>query len=212
MILALLLQAAAPDYVSPVAAEIGFMRDAQDKGQWQAFGHWAAEEGILVGRRMLPAKELAAALAADEPEQPLYWLATRSILSCHGRTAINSGPYLDPAGGTGRFHTVWQWQEGTGWRYLLDLGIEDAAARLPAAAPVVELERPSCRNLPDPDPPVDYETDKAQGRIAMSGDASLKWEWRLGQWGDRAEQRRLLRVWGWDGGDYRLLIEAEQEN
>ncbi|WP_265587321.1 hypothetical protein [Sphingomicrobium arenosum] len=205
MILAALLLAAEPGPATAVEAERAFAADALDHGQWQAFATWAAEDAVLVGRTVVGARALATVLAAQgEPEQAIRWWPTLGITSCDGAFAINSGPYVDPgSNGVGRFHTGWRKGE-EGWRYILDMGMEaDAPVTGPVESPAI-----ACTDLPAYEPPITFEAERASGGIAMSPDASLKWEWRIGQWDDEMAPHRLFRAWAWDGAAYAPLIET----
>ncbi|WP_265569690.1 hypothetical protein [Sphingomicrobium nitratireducens] len=145
MILAALLLAAsepASEPASVIDAERAFAADAQEFGQWTAFAKWAREDGVLVGRSVVNAKEFAG--AQENPAQALRWWPVRSFQSCDGKMAVNIGGWEDPESGhAGRFHTVWSLGE-EGWRYVVDLGATGAAA-LPDTGGV-EIERATCRN------------------------------------------------------------------
>ncbi|MCM8557942.1 hypothetical protein [Sphingomicrobium sediminis] len=206
MILAALLMLADP--ATALDAELAFAADARENGQWQAFGNWAHEDGILIGRNVIPAIGFAAAAAENgEPHYATAWWPSLSVGSCDGRTAFNMGPFFSPgSGASGNFHTVWTLTED-GWRYLIDMGLPTADAEM-ADDPKIDIA--SCANLPQDVSPVEWESETARGATGYSDDGSLKWEWRHGIWGEDETPRRSLRTWRWDGEIYILVYEAEE--
>ena len=197
---ALLLQAAEPQ--TAIEAERAFARDAQEIGQWAAFEKWAHPDGVIVGRDIHPAKQMAGALGASgEPSIPVHWWPARSFESCDGSLVVNTGPYFSPQDGSfGRFTTVWQ-QDGDGWRYLADMGVE---LDLPlAVGEQVVVERPNC------------DTPAASPAIVTNTDKSLL------SWASRDESLRVvlsssaenhgLNVLLWDGETSRTALNVRKD-
>ena len=198
MILAALLLAAHPvEPETAVEAEIAFAADAQTLGQWTAFAKWADEEGVLVGRTVVDAREFAS--SQEDPEHALRWWPVLSYLNCNGDLAINIGGWKDPESGqAGQFHTVWK-KGDEGWRYLVDIGATRKAAL--NKRETVEIVRASC------DAPVNFLMAVANAvakDTGVSDDRSLHWRWSIGEngagefsfayWNGAAFQSHTIRL------------------
>ena len=66
-----------------------------------------------------------------DPPKSLNWWPAHSFLSCDGRTAVNTGPWVTADGKPGGyFTTVWQRTAGK-WRWVYDGGGPLAASAKP---------------------------------------------------------------------------------
>ena len=103
MIAALLLAAAAP---TAIDAEYAFALDAQRRGQWTAFRKWADRDAVMFTPQATWARDFLN--GRKDPPRSVRWWPARSIVSCDGRTAVNTGPWISGDGKShGYFTTVW---------------------------------------------------------------------------------------------------------
>ena len=122
-----------------IAAEIGFNRLAQDKGQWTAFRETAAKGAeMFVPERVLAADWLK---GRADPPVPVRWQPSEVWSSCDGSYAVTRGAWQRP-GSIGSFVTVWQRQNGGAYKWLLDMSLADEAA--PASADTVNAQVADC--------------------------------------------------------------------
>lgn len=182
--------AAAPDAVD---AERDFAAMAQAEGQWTAFRHYAAEDAVLFTPRPVAAREALA--GAPDPLISVVWWPARSFVSCDGRLAVNTGPWLRAhQRRQGTFVTVWERQPGGGWRWLLDDG-RDVETPLPAGEEPV-VRRASCEGTP---PHGAAEADP--GRSGASPDGTLRWTVNVG-----ADGSRRLAAFLYDGNGMEQVL------
>ena len=199
MIVALLLAAAAP---TAVDAERAFARDAQQIGQWTAFRKWADDTAVMFTPQAVWTKTFLK--DRKDPPKAIEWWPDRSIVSCDGRTAVNTGPAFRPDGTPyGRFMTVWQREKGQ-WRWVYDNGgPPDAKASRKPQRP--KVSRASCRpRAPGAPviapPPLSARTARStpedQGR-GESADKTLGWDWKV-----ERDGAHRFRVFLWNGRGY----------
>ena len=199
MIVALLLAAGAP---TAVDAERAFARDAQQIGQWTAFRKWADDTAVMFTPQAVWTKTFLK--NRKDPPKAIEWWPDRSIVSCDGRTAVNTGPAFRPDGTPyGRFMTVWQREKGQ-WRWVYDNGgPPDAKASRKPQRP--KVSRASCRpRAPGAPviapPPLSARTARStpedQGR-GESADKTLGWDWKVERDGGHR-----FRVFLWNGRGY----------
>lgn len=193
MILAFLLATAGPP--GPIQAEQSFAADAQTRGQWTAFRAHAADEAVM----FVPGEVNARAWLEDrrDPPRSVMWWPSKAWLSCDGRTAVTTGPWLRNGGKTaGYFTTVWRLQPDGRWKWLLDHG--GALERPRAASDAPLLRRASCRGLPP--------TRRIEGvrgyKTGASYDGSLAWNWHVFENG-----ARLVWIELWDGAKFVKIVE-----
>jgi hypothetical protein len=184
VIAALLLAAAAPATVAPVTAidaERAFAADAQQLGQWTAFRKWAAPDAQMFTPQPVKAHDFLT--GKTDPAVPVFWWPGKSYVSCDGRTAINTGPWVREGGkSVGYFTTVWQRQPNGGWKWVYDAG--DALAVPRAQGGDIAPTSASCAGLPSPMLGIhDYGVRKVgNGR---SEDRTLVWSWIITPGGGR---------------------------
>lgn len=203
MILALLLAGAwAP---SVIDVENAFARDAQRLGQWTAFARYADRDAVMFTPQAAWARDFLK--ARKNPARPVRWWPTHSFVSCDGRTAVNTGPWLGADGvHHGYFTTVWQATNGA-WRWVYDGGDDLAGPVPPRTRP--QIHRASCAAHP-PGPPVipPRPLTAAQARTTpddsgrgTSADKSLGWDWKVGKTG-----ARTFRAYQWNGDRYAQVL------
>ena len=137
MITALLLAAASMP--SAIDAERAFAADAQRVGQWTAFRKYADRDAVMFTPQAVWARDFLKDL--KNPPKAVRWWPAHSFVSCDGRTAINTGPWVRPDGSHGYFTTVWQ-RSGKQWRWVYDGG--DALKGAAPVPPRPQVHRATC--------------------------------------------------------------------
>ncbi len=206
MILALLLAAAAAAQpaarnapMSAIDAERAFAADAQKIGQWTAFRKWSTPDALMFTPQPTNAHRFVGKL--KNPAVPVYWWPGRSYVSCDGRTAINTGPWVRDFGKTvGYFTTVWVRQADGGWKWVYDAGDEtkfmrdEGGAIAPVNAPCPKAALPAL-------PKRDMQPNVVNGG-GSSADGTLSWGWTVGRSGERYFSALM-----WDGTKRQTVIE-----
>src|SRR3982750_244449 len=116
MIVALLIAASVP---TAVDAERAFAADAQRIGQWSAFRKYAERDAVMFTPQAVWARNFLK--NRKDPPKPVRWWPAHSFVSCDGRIAVNSGPWVQSDNSHGYFTTVWQ-RTGRQWRWVYDGG------------------------------------------------------------------------------------------
>ena len=210
MLALLLAAAAAPIAIgtpvrSALDAEYAFARDAQRRGQWTAFRMYADPDAVMFNPQVVWAHEFLA--SKKDPPVPVRWWPAESYVSCDGRIAVNTGPWVRDGGkSVGYFTTVWQ-REGGRWRWVYEAG-DTLKTPLPARRrPFVR--KASCRGKPVAPPwLVPPPAMKRRGKgppddygIGRSADATLAWDWRVDSKG-----ARRFRTFLWNGARYEQVV------
>lgn len=202
MIVALLFAAAAP---TAIDAENAFARDAQRLGQWTAFRKYADRDAVMFNPQAVWARDFLK--GRKDPPKSIRWWPAVSFVSCDGRTAVNTGPWVLPDGKThGYFTTVWQRTEGK-WLWTYDGGDSlKGPVPKPASAKVYRATcRPKAPGAPII-PPAALTNKQARttpedaGR-GESADRTLGWDWKVEKGG-----ARHLRVYLWKGNRYAQVL------
>ena len=205
MIAALLL-AAAPA-ATAVDAERAFAARAQQVGQWTAFREYAEPTAVMFNPQAVWAHEFLKG-RKDPPRSVQWWPAT-SFVSCDGKLAVNTGPWLNAQNQHGYFTTVWVRQKNGGWKWTVDGG--DTLKAPPPRPRQPAVRKASCANLRGIRAAYRAETqstaslagtppsDAGQGR---SADGTLTWEWRVAKNGARRFQTQL-----WNGRRYVTVLD-----
>jgi hypothetical protein len=212
MIALYLLAAAAPaPSTGALAAEYSFASDAERSGQWTAFREYAHADAVMFAPQAVWAQQFLRGRA--DPPHALVWRPSASFVSCDGRTAVNQGPWSNPAGtGGGTFTTVWQ-ADGPHWRWVYDGGepgsppaawpanarVRQAACNAPASGPPL-MATPAAVRHSDGSGPDDF------GR-GESADHSLGWDWKVDPAGTRH-----FRTFLWTGSAYEVVIDQNVSN
>jgi hypothetical protein len=201
MIAALLIAASVP---SAIDAERAFAADAQRLGQWTAFRKYADRDAVMFTPQAVWAHNFLKDLR--NPPKAVRWWPAHSFVSCDGRTAINTGPWLRPDNSHGYFTTVWQ-RTGKQWRWVYDGG--DALNGRVPTPPKPQVHRASCaRKAPGapiiPPPPLTQKqartTPEDNGR-GQSADKTIGWDWKVANNGGRH-----FRVYQWNGQRYAQVL------
>lgn len=206
MIDLLLAAAVASAMPNAIDAERAFAANSQKIGQWTAFRKYAAEDAVMFIPQAVWVHEFLKQRA--DPPPGLKWWPTISFISCDGRTAVNSGPWIK-GDKHGYFTTVWQF-DGKVWRWLYDGGdgLEGppplpttepraavASCEKAPGAPVIGLQKLTKREA--------MKTPEDRGR-GESADKSLGWDWKVDPKG-----ARYLRVFLWNGERYAQVLHND---
>jgi hypothetical protein len=192
--------AAQPNHAAAIDAEREFAAYAQTNGQWTAFRKYAAPTAVMFAPK--PVNAHAFLKGQADPKVSVYWWPGRSYVSCDGRLAINTGPWVRGYGkSVGYFTTVWQRQRDGQWRWLYDAGNELKFARDEGGdiAPVIAAcgRRTKGPTVLGTVGAVGYRTGGGQ-----SSDGTLVWSWTSAPKGDR---RFLAQLW--DGKAWQAVID-----
>jgi hypothetical protein len=192
--------AAAP--VSAVDAERAFAAMAQTQGQWTSFRSFATPHGLMFTPEVVNAQEWLA--DKKDPPVPVMGWPGKSWVSCDGRLAVNTGPWVRAGGkSVGYFTTVWERQKDGSWKWLLDHG--DALAKPRPAGDEVKPRRAKCgtgRSKPEPTwHRLEMEEGPDNGGGA-SADDSLRWKWE-----ELPNESRRVSAEIWTGSGYETVLE-----
>lgn len=191
--------------MTAIEAERAFAAEAQAKGQWTAFRHWADPTAVMFTPQAVWAQQFLN--DRKDPPTSVAWAPDRSVVSCDGRTAVSTGVWRDDSGATGGFYTVWMRQQSGDWRWTVDGLAPSTAKTLPARATTI---RASCVNRAAAARVFAATTaatagltqppgDAGQGR---SADGTLTYRWTVSP--DGARRFTLRR---WDGRAYRVATD-----
>lgn len=199
MILAFLI-AAAP-VVTAVDAERAFAHDAQKIGQWTAFRKYADDTAVMFTPQVVWAHDFLK--DRKDPPKSVEWWPALSLVSCDGRTAVNTGPAFRDGKHYGQFTTAWVREKGT-WKWVYDNGSDPVGKPTPKPAKP-KVIRASCRGkapgapIIQPLPLTDRQARKTpddSGR-GESADKTLGWDWKVAKNGEHH-----FRVYLWNGRGY----------
>jgi hypothetical protein len=154
-----------------IAAEIGFNRLAQEKGQWTAFRETAAKGAeMFVPDRVMAESWLK---GRTDPPVAVKWQPSDVWSSCEGTYAVTRGVWQRP-GSTGSFATVWQRQKDGRYKWLLDMSLADETT---AASPdTVNATVADCLRGQEQKPPVAPASNAATLLQSKSDDGTLTWQ------------------------------------
>ena len=203
MIFTLLLAASA---ATAIDVEHAFAADAQRIGQWAAFRKYADRDAVMFTPQAVWARDFLK--DRKEPAKAVRWWPAHSFVSCDGRTAVNTGPWIGGDGvHHGYFTTVWQRTNGR-WQWVYDGG-GPADGALPSAPPGTQVHRAVCRGRPPgapiiPPPPLtprQARTSPDDNGRGQSADKTLGWDWKVEKSGERR-----FRVYQWTGSRYAQVL------
>jgi hypothetical protein len=204
MIAAFLLAAAS--LPSAVDAERAFAADAKRIGQWTAFRKYADKDAVM----FTPQAVWVQTFLKDRKDPPkvIQWWPAHSFVSCDGRIAVNTGPWIGSDNvHHGYFTTVWQ-RTGRQWRWVYDGGAAEDGP-LPSPPAMAQVHRASCVAKapgapvipPPPLTPKQARTTPEDAGRGQSADKTLGWDWKVEKSG-----ARHFRVYQWAGGRYAQVL------
>ena len=206
MIAMLIAAAISAAPVTALDAERAFAAEAQAKGQWTAFRHWADPTAVMFEPQAVWVQQALKGRA--DPPRSVAWAPAQSFVSCDGRTAVNGGAWTIPGSSVrGSFTTVWVRRPDGAWRWAVDSGGPEGATPLPRSARTI---RASCADRGAAARMFAATTaataslerppgDAGQGR---SADGTLTYQWTVSPAGQRTFVAKL-----WNGRIYRTVIE-----
>ena len=181
------------DPETAIDAERAFNAAAQAKGQWTAFREFMTDDAVIFTPQPVKAKD---SLPEKNPPIAVQWWPAKSVVSCDGTIAVNTGSWVRPRA-SGYFTTVWVRQAGGGYKWVYDGGEQlTAPRRLPEKPEVV---RASCNGRLE----IDMGgclSDTDTGCYAAA-DRSLQahWTWMAGE--------RSFSVAIWTGHGWKTVLE-----
>lgn len=207
-----------------VAAELGFARLAQDKGQWTAFRETADKDAVMFVPDAVNAQTWLKKRA--DPPKAIAWQPYRVFASCDGQYALSTGPWTRPDGTRGTFSTIWRRQKDGTFKWIVDFG---SGTQIPVQEEVmIEGKVAYCggrgRRSGGPDEGIDGRPprgERGDGRReakqevvpipnpppasgqGQSGDGSLRWAWTKGE-----RDSRFTVIMRTDSGDKTVLDET----
>lgn len=203
MILALLLAASGP--ARAIEAERAFAADAQELGQWTAFRKWAAKDARMFTPQPVNAQDFLK--DRKDPQVAVFWWPGRSYVSCDGKMAVNTGPWVREWGkSVGYFTTVWEQKPGEGWKWTYDAG--DALEHARAEGGDIEPVKAVCppKDRPVPPPPQAQMPDGVKYGSGSSADGTLHWMWTV-----QPDGGRNFHASVWDGSDHKIVVQDRVE-
>jgi hypothetical protein len=170
-----------------IAAEIGFARLAQEKGQWTAFRETAAPEAVMFLPQRVKARDWLK--SQKDPAEAVKWQPHAVYVSCDGNSGVTTGAWQKgPA--TGFFTTVWLRDPKSGKiNWILDHGDALSAAR---AAPEFIASKQEAGEEGD------------DMSVGLSADQTLSWTSTV-----RADKSRRVTVRLWDGKTMTNVIDDQ---
>ncbi len=187
--------------ISPIEAERQFAADAQKIGQWTAFRKWSTPDAVMFTPQPTNAHQFLQ--NRKDPPVAVFWWPGRSYVSCDGKTAINTGPWVREWGkSVGYFTTVWQQQPDGGWKWTYDAG--DSLKQARAEGGDIQPYRAKCPDLPLPPAPIPEIPEGVKYGRGSSADGTLAWEWRVQPDGSRSFFASV-----WDGKERRIVVNDQ---
>lgn len=179
-----------------VAAEMGFARLAQEKGQWTAFRETSAPDAVMFVPQRVKARDWLK--TQKDPAQAVVWQPHAVYVSCDGNTGATTGAWQKgPA--NGYFTTIWLRDPKSGeTRWILDHG--DALTTPREAPDFIESKQASCGSRPGTT--VDAGTEGEDRAVGLSPDQTLSWTSVVAPDGGRHVTVRL-----WDGTTMQPVID-----
>ena len=206
MIAVLLLATAKPAAATPppqtaIDAERAFAADAQARGQWTAFKAWSTPDATMFTPQPVRARDFLK--GRKEPPVAVFWWPGRSFVSCDGKTAINTGPWVREWGkSVGYFTTVWRRQPDGGWKWVYDAG--DALTVPRAGGGDIAPVTASCAGKAPPFVAQHARSPAVKADDQHSADHTLRWSWRV-----TADGARRFRAYIWNGRTMDKVIDDQ---
>lgn len=179
-----------------VAAEIGFARLAQDKGQWTAFRETSAPDAVMFVPQRVKARDWLK--TQKDPAEAVKWQPHAVYVSCDGNVGATTGAWQKGAA-AGYFTTIWLRDPKSGkMMWALDHGDSLAAPR--AEPDFIETRLATCGSHPVE--PVEAEFEGKDRAIGHSPDRTLRWTSVVSPDGAR---RVIVHLW--DGSAMQPVID-----
>ncbi len=181
-----------------IAAEIGFARLAQDKGQWTAFRETSAPEAVMFVPQRVKARDWLK--SQKDPAEAVKWQPHAVYVSCDGNAGVTTGAWQKgPANGF--FTTVWLRDPLKGKiAWVLDHG--DTLATPREAPEFIASKQAICGARPAV--PIEAGEVDEDMAVGLSPDQTLSWTSTV-----RADQSRRVTIRLWDGTTMATVIDDQ---
>ena len=181
-----------------IAAEIGFARLAQDKGQWTAFRETAAPEAVMFVPQRVKARDWLK--SQKDPAEAVKWQPHAVYVSCDGNAGATTGAWQ--SGPTnGFFTTVWLRDPKSGkLNWILDHGDGVTSAR--AAPEFIASKQAVCGSRPAV--PIEAGGEGDDMAVGLSPDQTLSWTSTV-----RPDKSRRVTIRLWDGKAMATVIDDQ---
>ncbi len=181
-----------------IAAEIGFARLAQDKGQWTAFRETSAPDAVMFVPQRVRARDWLK--TQKDPAEAVKWQPHAVYVSCDGNAGVTTGAWQKgPA--NGYFSTVWLREPRTGKiNWILDHG--DALTSARAAPEFIASKQAVCGTRPAV--PIEAGGEGEDMAVGLSPDQTLSWTSTV-----RPDTSRRVTIRLWDGSQMATVIDDQ---
>lgn len=179
-----------------IAAEIGFARLAQDKGQWTAFRETSAPDAVMFVPQRVKARDWLK--TQKDPAESVKWQPHAVYVSCDGNAGATTGAWQKgPA--HGYFSTVWLRDPRSGKiNWVLDHGDELTAPR--DAPEFIGSKQAVCGSRPAV--PIEAGDEGDDMVVGLSPDQTLSWTSTV-----HTDRSRRLTIRLWDGKSMATVID-----
>ena len=181
-----------------IAAEIGFARLAQEKGQWTAFRETSHPDAVMFVPQRVKARDWLK--SQKDPAEAVKWQPHAVYVSCDGNVGATTGAWQGGAA-NGFFTTVWVRDPKSGKiNWILDHG--DSLTSPREAPEFIASKQAVCGSSPNllserKEPGADMATD-------ASSDRTLYWHSIVHADGSRRVTIRL-----WDGKEMATVLDDQ---
>ena len=181
-----------------IAAEIGFSRLAQEKGQWTAFRETSAPEAVMFVPQRVNARNWLK--SQKDPAEAVKWQPHAVYTSCDGNVGVTTGAWQKgPA--NGYFTTVWLRDPKKGkLAWTLDHG--DTLTSPRAAPEFIGSKQAVCGSRPAV--PIEAGGAGDDMAVGLSPDQTLSWTSTV-----RSDQSRRVTIRLWDGKAMATVIDDQ---
>ena len=180
-----------------IAAEIGFSRLAQDKGQWTAFRETSNPEAVMFVPQRVKARDWLK--SQKDPAEAVKWQPHAVYVSCDGNAGATTGAWQKgPA--NGYFTTIWVRDEKGRINWILDHGDTLAAPR--EAPEFIASKQAVCGSRPDM---IGAGAAEAGAETTDTwGDTTLQWSSIV-----HTDGSRRVTIGLWDGSKMATVIDDQ---
>ncbi len=183
-----------------IAAEIGFSRIAQEKGQWTAFRETAAPEAVMFVPQRVNARNWLK--MQKDPPEAVKWQPHAVYISCDGNVGVTTGAW-QKGPTNGYFTTVWLRDPKKGkLAWTVDHG--DALATPREAPDFIASKQAVCGSRPAAS--IEAGGEGEDMAVGLSPDQTLSWTSTV-----RADKSRRVTIRLWDGKAMSTVIDDQVE-
>lgn len=180
-----------------IAAEIGFARLAQEKGQWTAFRETSHPDAVMFVPERVKARDWLK--SQKDPAEAVKWQPHAVYVSCDGNSGVTTGAWQKgPA--SGFFTTVWTRDEKGRLSWILDHG--DALTTPREAPDFIASKLGVCGSRPAV--PIEAGGEGEDMAVGLSGDQTLSWTSTV-----RADKSRRVTIRLWDGKEMATVVDDQ---